>query len=105
MSIDAPDIGEIPLAELVGGIGDLRGRTLESLTGSRVEPPHATRMIERIANAWQTPLEALTCAEVRLLLLQDMGMRWLGPIACEVAARFPDADAGLYPGDLATRCW
>ena len=78
----------------------LRGRTLEQLTGRRLlETP--TSMIARVAAAWGTPFEALTCEQLRLLVSQGVGLEWTGPMACDLAFAVPCAEVSFYPGDLA----
>jgi hypothetical protein len=89
------------VSEVIGGLGELSGRTLERLTGMRLSDDGATSLMLRAARAWKTPIEVLTCEQLRLLLSQDLGTAWIGPLACMVAARFPNATVSFYPGDLA----
>jgi hypothetical protein len=42
----------------------------------------------------------MTCEQLRLLLAQELGVAWIGPLACMIAARFPNATVTFYPGDL-----
>src|SRR5471030_1933874 len=76
-------LGDQPIATLIGGVGDLRGLTLERVTGDKIDVDEApTSMIRRVARAWATPFDELTCEQVRLLVGQDMGSRQKLTFAC-----------------------
>lgn len=79
----------------------MRGKTLEELTGEQVDIAPLTSMIRRVAKAWRTPIEHLSCEQLRLLVGQDMGTPWLASLALEIATRWPNAEVTFYPGDLA----
>ena len=96
----APPIGDLLVSEVAGSLGDLTGKTLERLTGKMIPDDEITSLIERATRAWKTPLDALTCEQLRLLLSQDMGTPWVAPLACLIAARLPNAMVTFYPGDL-----
>jgi hypothetical protein len=100
-SLDAPPIGDLLVSEVAGSLGDLAGKTLQCLTGVTIPDGGPTPLIQRVARAWKTPFDALTCEQLELLLSQDLGTSWVAPLACVVVARLPNAMVTFYPGDLA----
>lgn len=100
-AFDTP-LGPLPVAGLIGGLGDLRSRSLESATGMVMAPePDDTSMIARCKAAWATPFETLSCEQMRLLIGQGLGVEWLASMAFELLRRRPLAEVTFYPGDLA----
>lgn len=75
-------------------------RTLEDLEGTRLAPPYASPMVARIAAARRVPVSLLTAGQLRLLLGQGEGVRYLLPIAVTALEREPLIEADNYPGDL-----
>jgi hypothetical protein len=99
--LDASPIGELLVSDVVGSLGDLASKTLERLTGTTLSSDEPTSLVRRATLAWKTPLGALTCEQVRLLISQDMGTAWIAPVGCMIVKRLPDAMVTFYPGDLA----
>ena len=99
--LDAPPIGERLVSEIAGPVGDLVGQTLERLSGHQLPDEGGTSLTQRAARAWKTPIEAMTCEQLRLLLSQDLGTPWIAPLACLVVTSRPNATVTYYPGDLA----
>lgn len=55
---------------------------------------------ERAEAALRSPMCELTCGQVRMLVGQRIGLKWLArPVALFVAA-YPLAECDLYPGDM-----
>lgn len=54
----------------------------------------------RVADAWLLPAADLTCGQCRLLVGQRFGLQWLARPVMTFAARYPQAECDLYPGDL-----
>ena len=78
-----------------------RQRTLEDLEGDRWEvPDYPSRLVQEIRRLGRVPLERFTVEDLRLVILQERGLRYLLPIALERLARAPFAEGDLYVGDL-----
>jgi hypothetical protein len=74
--------------------------SLETLSGMQIDDDR-TPMIRRAVEAWKTPLDRLTCDQVRLLVSQKMGLEWLAQPVTAFVHLHPDACATFFPGDLA----
>lgn len=97
----ASRMGNTPLFSWTGGVEGLAGRSLEDVSGqSESVDPTDTPMIRRVKAAWKTPLDVLTCEQVRLLLGQEMGFAWLANGVCEFVRLWPFAETTFYPGDM-----
>jgi hypothetical protein len=57
-------------------------------------------MVDRCHALRKVPIERLSPADLRLLLGQDIGARFLMPLALEVLEADPLTEADYYPGDL-----
>ncbi len=80
-------------------------KSLATLAGrSSRAPPYETPMIQRCEQAWATPLESLSCEQVRLLLSQCMGLEWLGRPLLGFVTRRPAATITHYPGEMTLGC-
>jgi hypothetical protein len=81
---------------------------LASAGGLITAAPSAVGLEGRLAAAALTPFNRLTCAQVRLLVGQQLGLEWLSrPVALFCAAH-PRAQCDIFPGDLtvnALRAW
>lgn len=79
--------------------------SLASLSGHPSSPPpYATTVIRRCEEAWSTPLRSLTCEQVKSLLVQRMGLEWLGRPLLDFVTRQPAAMVLNYPGDMSLGC-
>lgn len=76
--------------------------TLEELDGQRWgDPPaDATYLISTVHRLRRKPIAELTVEDLRVLINQQVGLRWLVPRALEVLREDPLAGGDLYPGDL-----
>ncbi|WP_242414305.1 hypothetical protein [Sphingomonas panni] len=77
--------------------------SLSELTGDIVKARigfFRSGLERRLADAWHSPGTDLTCAQCRLLVGQRLGLRWLARPVATFAARYPQAECDLYPGDL-----
>lgn len=99
---DEVSIGEVPISNLLTEPLALVPASLLMLTGdaSLAEPHFKSGLAARVAEAWTTPLPDLTGAQVRTLVGQRFGLRWLAQPVAEVLQRHPRAECDLYPGDL-----
>jgi hypothetical protein len=74
-------------------------KSLQVLTGEMIgDAP--TPMIQRANTAWVTPLSDLSCEQVRLLVSQTMGLRYLAEPVAIFVQNDPYAWVTFYPGDL-----
>lgn len=64
------------------------------------EPEFQSYVIRTCHAARKKPLEALTDEEIRCLIGQKTGLRYLLPIAVELLAGDPLREVTFYPGDL-----
>ena len=105
MTPDDDYLAETRFFEMVA-TGDLPpSKSLEEITGLKGgEPPYVTDLVRRAEEAWRTPLEMLTCEQVRLFVGQKMGLEWLGKPAIEFARRYPEAVITNYPGEMVLLC-
>lgn len=95
-------LGEARLSEFVGN-ADLPDAALIDLTkdGRRASVGWFASGLElRIARAWTTPLAELSCAQARVLVGQELGLKWIAPAVAHFVTAHPQAECDLYPGDL-----
>lgn len=95
-------VGELPLFGLLADATRFPTSSLLALSGdtSLSEPNFRSGLTERIAEAWTTPLPELTGAQVRVLVGQKLGLRWLAAPVSSFLHQNPRAECDLYPGDL-----
>ncbi|WP_431683839.1 contact-dependent growth inhibition system immunity protein [Kitasatospora sp. KL5] len=87
-------------AEHAGGAPDL-GRSLDDLEGARPSPgPDATRLVATAHALHRLPLRDLGAEGLRLLIGQNVGLRFLVPVAPDLLEVDPAAEGDLGPGDL-----
>ena len=77
-------------------------RTLEELEGQDWGAPESTPtpMVARCLALRRKPLSMLGPGDLRLLLGQQIGLKYLVPKALDLVADQPLREADLYPGDL-----
>ena len=77
-------------------------RTLEELEGQDWGAPESapTPMVARCLALRRTSLSMLSPGDLRLLLGQQIGLKYLVPKALGLVADQPLREADLYPGDL-----
>lgn len=63
-------------------------------------PPYETDLVRDVEQAWRTPDEQLTLGQVRLLVSQGFGLKWLARPVLDVIEAMPALEVALYPGDL-----
>lgn len=102
MNDDPDDWEDRPFFEVVG-FGDLwPNASLQSVSGEQSsEGPYETDMIRRVEEAWRTPFRSLTCGQVRLLLGQKMGLRWLTLPIISFVKLYRNARITNYEGEMA----
>ncbi|WP_327188286.1 contact-dependent growth inhibition system immunity protein [Streptomyces sp. NBC_01334] len=79
-----------------------RDRSLEELERDRWPVPSAdaTRLVATAHGLRRRPIGELTVEDMRLLIGQDIGLRYLLPLALEVLRDNPMAEGDMYEGDL-----
>jgi hypothetical protein len=77
-------------------------RTLEELEGqNRREPETApTPMVARCLRLRRTPLHLLSSSDLRLLVSQKIGLKYIVPRAMKLISENPLIETEYYPGDL-----
>jgi hypothetical protein len=77
-------------------------RTLEELEGVDWGSPESapTYMVARCLELRRLPLRMLRPGDLRLLVGQQIGLKYLVPKALDLVADQPMQEADLYPGDL-----
>lgn len=96
-------VGDAPLSRFISDQMALPSSTFRDLSGDASLADAGlfpSGLVRRVAKAWTTPLDRLTCAQARVLVGQKFGLRWLAaPVAIFLMAH-PRAECDLYPGDL-----
>lgn len=96
-------VGDSVLSEFISDQMVLPSAALEDLSGdgsSAYAGLFPSDLVRRVAEAWATPLDRITCAQARVLVGQRLGLKWLAaPVAVFLSAH-PRAECDLYPGDL-----
>lgn len=96
-------VGDCALSEFISDQLALSCATLESLSGDRSLARAGlfpSGLVRRVAKAWTTPLNQLTCAQARVLVGQKLGLQWLAAPVAVFLGGYPRAECDLYPGDL-----
>ncbi|WP_296597426.1 contact-dependent growth inhibition system immunity protein [Phenylobacterium sp.] len=96
-------VGDCVLSGFISDQMALPSATLESLSGdgSLVDAGlFPSGLVRRVAKAWTTPLNLLTCAQARVLVGQKFGLQWLAAPVAVFLSGHPRAECDLYPGDL-----
>lgn len=75
--------------------------TIEELEGERwPEPDWPSHLVGECHRLRKLPLRHFTVENLRIMLGQDIGSRYLVPIALERLEAEPFAEGDFYPGDL-----
>jgi len=76
-------------------------KSLEELEGElRIDPIVLSAVVQISRNAWKKPLSALSGEEIRLLIGQGAGLKYVIPLAVEVIKDTPLAETTYFEGDL-----
>ena len=76
-------------------------QTLDALEGSwPTEPAYPSHLARRCHELHKTPLAQFTVEDLRIMIGQGIGLRFLVPLALEQLRRDPLAQGDFYPGDL-----
>jgi hypothetical protein len=80
----------------------IRDRSLEDLERERRPEPSAddTRLVVTALALRRRPIGELTDEDLRLLISQDIGLRYLLPLALDVLRKNPMAEGDMYEGAL-----
>ncbi len=89
-------------ADLKKELDDLKpGRSLEELENDRWgEPSYGSYVVTTSHSARQKPINRLTDEEIRLLIGQKIGLKYLLPIAVKMVESAPARMVTYYQGDL-----
>lgn len=107
--LEGTDLKEVNFDEVSGG--SLPASSLLLLTGDQhlvSAPPGKSGLEARVAAAAVLPLNQLTCGQVRLLVGQQIGLRWLAKPVAAFCATHSLVQCDLFPGDLtvsALKAW
>ncbi len=82
---------------------DLRSisqKSVDELEGYSSPPSPVTNMVQDVLAARKVPLADLTPSQIRLLISQRQGTKYLLPYAVALLEKNPWIEADFYPGDL-----
>jgi hypothetical protein len=71
---------------------------LEEVT--TVPPAYDSALVTRCTALRRKPIGEFGVADLRIMIGQQIGLRWLLPLAVEALERNPMAEGDYYPGDL-----
>ena len=82
-------------------MSDERGKTLTDLEGQDWGPPnYQSYPVETIHRLRHKPIDDFSIEDLRITIGQQVGTRWLVPIAIERLMNDPLCEGDFYPGDL-----
>lgn len=88
---------------LTWSLSNCMSRTLEQLENHVwLEPKDSTSLIDTCHRLRRIPIDLLSAGDLRLLLGQRIGVRFLIPRAIELLGEDPLLEATYFPGDLLT---
>lgn len=78
-----------------------RAKSIETLENHAWEhPTHDTHVVRECHRLRKVPLQDLHVEDLRLLVGQNIGLKWLVPLALERLEKDPLLEGDYYPGDL-----
>src|SRR5687768_11907285 len=78
-----------------------RNSTLEELEDTELgEPEFGSSLVTRVHQLYKQPLATFTVEDLRLMIGQGFGLRFLVPLAVERLETDPLAGGDYHPGDL-----
>jgi hypothetical protein len=81
------------------------GKSLNTLLGWKKDPgPYATSLVERVSKLCDLPLKDLKWPDIRVLIGQNIGLKYLMPWAIDAVTKRPLYRAELFDGDLLVAC-
>jgi hypothetical protein len=91
-------LGNAKFASLLPGLvlSDLSLQDLSGIVMQDVDTPVSRHAVQ----AWRTPMKELSGEQVRPLVSQKMGLKWLAAPAMQFVRQSPDAAMTFYPGDF-----
>lgn len=76
-------------------------QTLTMLEGRDWGPPtHSSSLVHRCHELRHVPISSLDAEGLRMLIGQNIGLRWLMPLAVAMLEDEPFVSGDFYPGDL-----
>ena len=78
-----------------------RNLSLEELEDTKLdEPEFGSSLVTRVHQLYKQPVATFTVEDLRLVIGQGFGLRFLVPLAIEKLEENPLASGDYYPGDL-----
>lgn len=78
---------------------------MNDLYGAKpLEPPYPSQLVESCEKVCATPLKDLSASQIRLLVGQKTGLKWLMPMALGILRDNPLVEASHFQGDLLQAC-
>jgi hypothetical protein len=82
-------------------MSDVRNKSLEELEGENWgEPNYPSHLVTTCHRLRRVPIGQLSVEDLRILLGQSIGVKYLVPLSLEILRRDPLAEGDYYPGDL-----
>lgn len=82
-------------------MSDLSKKTLEEIEGENWrEPNYPSHLVTTCHRLRRVPIGQLNVEDLRILLGQSVGVKYLVPLALEILNTNPLAEGDFYPGDL-----
>lgn len=79
----------------------IRQKTLEELVGPTwADPDYPSAMVQRVRALGSVPVGQFSAEDLRLVIGQQRGLRYLVPVALDLLEEDPLRSGNLYPGDL-----
>lgn len=77
-------------------------QSLQELSGNSISTNSeiSSSVSRGVELSWKVPINYLTCEQVRLLISQKRGIKWLSVPAVSFVYRHPNAEISFYPGDF-----
>jgi hypothetical protein len=98
------DVSDARFADLLAGHCTLPRDSLAKLSGGSGRSSFRSGLVERVEAAWETPVDALRCAQVRVLVGQKFGLEWLARPVALFVWHHPAVACEHYAGDLTVAC-
>src|SRR4029077_6378141 len=81
--------------------GNVLDKSLQELEGSDWgEPTYDSHLVTTIHRLRRVPLRQFSVEDLRIMMGQNIGLKYLIPLALEHLRKDPLADGDFYPGDL-----
>ncbi len=76
-------------------------KCLEELEGRKLErPEYDSNLIKECVRLWSVPISELSIENLRMLIGQNLGLKYLVPVALDILSENPFVAGNMYKGDL-----